>query len=86
MLSEHDRVVLDEIERELSEADPVLATELTEWRPRGVSRSRHVYFALLAVAALLMVLGVLISVPGLFWAGVVVLSTTVATRRWWPGR
>lgn len=86
MLSEHDRVVLDEIERELSEADPLLATELTEWRPRSTTRARQVYVALLATAALLMVLGVLISQPALFWSGVLLLSATIATRGWWPGR
>lgn len=82
MLSDHDRVVLDEIERELSQEDPVLAAELTRLRPRaGARRARR---ALLVTAVLLMAFGLLVAQPGLFWVGVLVLAATAATRRWWP--
>jgi hypothetical protein len=84
MLSEHDRVVLDEIEHELSEADPLLAAEFAQWRPRGASRSWRTYCALVSTAALLLVLGVLLTLPGMFWTGAFVLSSAVLTRRWWP--
>lgn len=81
MLSRHERVVLDRIDRMLSAETPDLAASFARWEAPEPRRRRWPLLAAVPFLIAMAVAGLVVASAVLFWLGVLGLGAVIGLRR-----